>query len=205
MACVLSAGALAQVYSWRDPQSGQLQIATVPPSWLRSPDTAARGPHVNVIHEGKVVPPERLGPGGKVLEPPPPGKPGEPGAAQAGAGAAPKPPSLPELLEKRNALLARLISDALRLGPASANRAFFGKMDDYLAVSGEADAVDPAGAGARNAERDFGMQRVKANIERVLRDPAPRAEFQGEATSWLSKKSDLTAQRIVRCLRDGLC
>jgi hypothetical protein len=202
LACCMSAVAHAQVYSWRDPQTGQLRISSVPPSWLRV-GAAGAGPTVHVYKDGRIVPPDQVGAGGKVLEPEPTvGKPGEPGAAGVTVA---KAPSLPELLGRRNAFLSQLVTDALRVGPASANQAFFEKVDDYLGVSEQADAADPGGAGARSAERDFGMQQVKANIERVLLDPAQRADFQGEATRWLSKKSNLTAQRIVRCLRDGFC
>ncbi|MCL4798608.1 MAG: hypothetical protein KJ025_03420 [Burkholderiales bacterium] len=205
LAALLAAAAApahAQVYSWRDSQTGQLRISTVPPPWLRAGGATAAGPKVNVIKDGKVVPPERIGPGGTVLElePPPPG--GVDGARAAAAQAA---ASVPELIGRRGALHAQLVADALRLGPTSANQAFFEKLDAYLAVLEQLDAADPAGAAARRGERDLEIQRVKANIERVLRDPAQRADFQGEATRWLSRKSDLTAQRIVRCLRDGFC
>lgn len=182
------------VYSWRDPQTRQLKISSVPPLWLRSAAAANQGPPVNVFKDGKVVPPERVGPGGRVLEP----SPVKPGGAE-------KLPELPELLAMRNASMERLVTEALRVGPASANETFFATLDRYLDLSAQADAVDPTGAAARNDERDRGMQRVKANIERVLREPEPRAAFQNEATRWFSDKSALAAQKIVRCLRDGYC
>lgn len=199
LALACAAPVQGQVYSWRDPQTGQLRLSTVPPPWLRDPGRTAAGPRVNVFKDGKVVPPERIGPGGTVLEP-------ESGARPAeGAGGAEKTASVPELLGARDSLLSQLVTDALRVGPTTANQAFFGRVDEYLTVCEQLDAADPAGAAARNSERGLGMQRIKANIERVLRDPRQRADFQGEATRWLSRRSDLTAQRIVRCLRDGLC
>lgn len=187
------------VYSWREPGTGQLHLSSVPPPWLRSVEAAERGPRVTVFKDGKPVPPERVGLGGRVLEP----ASGKPGTAQPGAVA--KAPDLPELLAKRNAAMDRLLSDALRVGPADENQTFFVILDRYLELCARADAVDPAGAGARGAERDRAMQRVKANIERVLRQPGPRTAFQNEATRWFSDKSDLAAQKIVRCLRDGYC
>ena len=187
------------VYSWRDPATGQLNISSVPPSWLRSAEAATRGPRVTVFKDGKLVPPERVGLGGRVLEPPPV----KPGAAPPGAAA--KAPDLPDVLAKRTAAMDRLLSDALRVGPANENQTFFVILDGYLELCAQADAVDPAGAAARSAERDRDMQRIKANIERVLRQPGPRTAFQNESTRWFSDKSDLAAQKIVRCLRDGYC
>lgn len=187
------------VYSWRDPGTGQLNLSSVPPHWLRSAEAAERGPRVTVFKDGKLVPPERVGLGGRVLEP----APGKAGAAQPGAAA--KAPDLPELLAKRDAAMVRLLPEALRVGPAAENQTFFVILDRYLELCAQADAVDPAGAGARGAERDREMQRVKANIERVLRQPGPRTAFQNESTRWFSDKSDLAAQKIVRCLRDGYC
>jgi hypothetical protein len=197
--CAAIAGASEVVYTWRDPQTGQLVLHTVPPPWLRTPATAAKGPHVNVFKDGKLVPPELVGAGGKVLEAPP----GKPGGTQEGG--AEKPPDLKDLLAKRDAALERLTGEALRVGPAAANEAFFVTLDGYLDFCAQADAVDPGGTATRNAERDEAMQRVKANLERVLRQPAPRTAFQNEATRWYSDKSDLAAQKIVRCLRDGYC
>jgi len=193
-----TAGASDVVYSWREPGTGQLKISSVPPPWLRNSDTASRGPRVNVFKDGKLVPPERVGPRGKVLEPPQ----GAPGAAQTGEA---KLPDLPDVLAKRNAAMERLQGEALRVGPASANEAFFATLDRYLDLCAQADAIDPAGVAARNAERDRAMQRVKANIESVLRSPEPRVAFQNEATRWFSEKSNLAAQQTVRCLRDGYC
>jgi len=187
------------VYSWRDPGTGQLNISSVPPHWLRSVEAAERGPRVTVFKDGKLVPPERVGLDSRVLEP----APVKPGAAQPAAGS--KAPDLPELLVKRDAAMDRLLAEALRVGPANENQTFFVVLDRYLELCAQADAVDPAGAGARGAERDRDMQRVKTNIERVLRQPGPRTAFQNESTRWFSDKSDLAAQKIVRCLRDGYC
>jgi hypothetical protein len=187
------------VYSWREPGTGQLHLSSVPPPWLRSVDAAERGPRVTVFKDGKLVPPERVGLGGKVLEP----APGKPGPAQAGV--VEKGPDLPDLLAKRRAAMDRLLSEALRVGPANQNQTFFVLLDRYLELCAQADAVDPAGVAARGAERDRDMQRVKANIERVLRQPEPRTAFQNESTRWFSDKSDLAAQKIVHCLRDGYC
>jgi hypothetical protein len=199
VAFAATAGASELVYSWRDPRTGQLVLHTVPPPWLRTPATAARGPHVNVFKDGKLVPPELVGAGGKVLEPPPT----KAGAGQPGS--TEKPPDLKELLAKRDAAMERLVGEALRVGSAAPNEAFFVTLDLYLDLCAQADAADPAGAAARKAERDRDMQRVKTNIESVLRQPEPRAAFQNEATRWYSDKSDLAAQKIVRCLRDGYC
>ncbi|MCC6608071.1 MAG: hypothetical protein IT515_00160 [Burkholderiales bacterium] len=205
LACVAAAPVAAQVYSWRDPHTGQLRISTVPPPWLRERGAAAGGPRVHVFMEGKVVPPERIGAGGKVLEPESQAGPPAERAGAPGTGTEEGSIGAPELVARRNALQSRLVADALHVGPASANAAFFKRLDEYFVVSEQADAADPAGARMRAADREFGMQQIKANIERVLVDPAQRADFQGEATRWLSKRSDLTAQRIVRCLRDGFC
>lgn len=198
--CATPGWATEVVYSWRDPNSGQLHLSSVPPPWLRNADAAERGPRVNVFKDGKVVPPELVGPGGKVLDPPPAGK---PGAAAPGAPA--KGPALPELLERRELALERLMAQALRVGSASANETFFVLLDRYLELTALADAADPAGAGVRSAERDQGMQRVKASLEQVLIRPEARAAFQNEGTRWFSDKLDLAAQKIVRCLRDGYC
>ena len=198
-ATAMPAGAADVVYTWRD-SGGQLVITSVPPPWLRDPGTASRGPRVNVFKDGKFVPPERVGPGGRVIEAPAP----KPGAAPPAA-AKDKLPALPELLARRDAALGKLVGEALRVGPAAGNQAFFATLDRYLELCTQADAVDPVGAAARKTERSRSMQRVKANIERVLRQPPQRAAFQNDATAWFSDKSDLSTRKIVRCLRDGLC
>jgi len=194
------AGAADVVYSWRDPRTGQLTITSVPPPWLRSSLTASSGPPVNVFKDGKVVPPERIGPGGRVLEPPL-SKPGE--GPQAGSG--PKLPALPVLLERRSAAMDELVNEALRVGPSKANEEFFDTLNRYLEFSSQADIVDPVRTAERNDERDRDMQRVKANIERVLRQPESRTAFQNEATRWFSERTDHGSQKVVRCLRDGYC
>jgi len=195
-ALAMNAEASDVVYSWREPGTGQLKISSVPPPWLRNAETASRGPRVNVFKDGKLVPPERVGPRGRVLEPPQGGAP---------SGEEAKLPDLSDVLAKRGAAMERLLAEALRVGPAGANEAFFTTLDRYLDLCTQADAVDPGGAGVRNAERDRDMQRVKASIESVLRAPGPRAAFQNEATRWFSEKSNLAAQKTVRCLRDGFC
>jgi len=46
-----SADARADVYRYRDPQTGRIKLTNVPPPWLKSPGQASRGPSVEVIRE----------------------------------------------------------------------------------------------------------------------------------------------------------
>jgi hypothetical protein len=50
-----AADAEAQLYRWRDPDSGAVKLSSVPPPWYAR--GVSRGPHVDVIVGGKVVDP----------------------------------------------------------------------------------------------------------------------------------------------------
>lgn len=45
----------AQLYRWRDPETGSVKLSTVPPPWYRG--GVSSGPHVDVLVDGKVADP----------------------------------------------------------------------------------------------------------------------------------------------------
>jgi hypothetical protein len=65
IAASLAAAALAhaQIYRYRDPQTGQVKYTNIPPPWLKNP--GSRGPKVDVIREPQpsaAPPPENMAP-----------------------------------------------------------------------------------------------------------------------------------------------
>ena len=54
---VWGASARADVFTWKDPQTGRTRMSNIPPPWLRDPQPGQRVPKVQVIRENKVIEP----------------------------------------------------------------------------------------------------------------------------------------------------
>ncbi len=89
----------ADVYVWKDPQTGATRITSMPPPWLKSPGAHRRAPKVEVIRGTKVMDPATAAatPQAEARPKPAPraeqdeGPDGSPGAGMAGTGAAANP------------------------------------------------------------------------------------------------------------------
>jgi hypothetical protein len=59
MACAMlvALDGRADVYVWKDPQTGSTRMTNVPPPWVRSPPEQRRTPKVEVIRGSKVMDP----------------------------------------------------------------------------------------------------------------------------------------------------
>lgn len=70
---VAMGSARAELYRYRDPQTGKMKYTTVPPPWLKNPRTAARGPKVEIIREPppSVAPQEEAAPSDAGAKTPP--------------------------------------------------------------------------------------------------------------------------------------
>ena len=89
--------AAADVFIWKDPQTGKTRMSNIAPSWLREPVPGQRVPKVEVIRDRKVIDattafanPQRL------PEPAPAIKATPPAAAGQPAGSRPAAPAVPE-------------------------------------------------------------------------------------------------------------
>ena len=50
-----AAPAAADMYVWKDPQTGRTRMSNIPPPWLRDPQPGQRVPKVEVVRERKVI------------------------------------------------------------------------------------------------------------------------------------------------------
>lgn len=51
------APALADVFVWKDPQTGRTRMSNIAPPWLREPVPGRRNPKVEVVRDNKVIDP----------------------------------------------------------------------------------------------------------------------------------------------------
>ena len=89
--------AAADVFTWKDPQTGKTRMSNIAPPWLREPVPGQRVPKVEVIRDNKVIDPatafanpQRLPAQAPVIKSPPAA-----GAAPP-AGSRPAAPAVPE-------------------------------------------------------------------------------------------------------------
>lgn len=50
-----TAAATAQIYVWKEPETGQTKMSNLRPTWFRSSDPTVRGPRTQLIINGRVV------------------------------------------------------------------------------------------------------------------------------------------------------
>lgn len=133
LALLLAAPAQADLYRWRDPQTGSIKFSNLPPSWYGDPQREAGAPFVEIVPD--------LSPRG-------------PNAAPQAA-AAPAKPAAPGVLSSLEAQFGALLqffrslptsTDFDRTGAALQQQA-----ELYRAVSAELDRQDPSGAARRRA------------------------------------------------------
>lgn len=114
----------AQLYRWRDPQTGSVKLSSIPPPWYGR--GVSNGPHVDVIMRGKAVDPMS--------------RPGTDAAAATG-GPLPAPRMLPQPPDATREQLVAAVAGGLRLRD---------QFEGWLASVSE--AIERSAAGARVAE-----------------------------------------------------
>lgn len=99
VAALAASPAAADVFVWKDPQTGKTRMSNIAPPWLREPVPGRRVPTVDVIRDRKVIDPATAfanpqslpaAPSAPVLKPTPAA-----GGVQP-AGSAPAAPAVPE-------------------------------------------------------------------------------------------------------------
>lgn len=135
LATLLSIPAQADLYRWRDPQSGSIKFSNQPPPWHGDPVREIGAPRVEVVPD--------LSPRAR----PAPQADAKPAAAKPAAG--------PGVLSNLEAQFGTLLQFFKQM-PTSTDfdrtgAAFQQQTDMYRALSAELDRQDPAGAARRRA------------------------------------------------------
>jgi hypothetical protein len=151
LAALAAAPAHADLYRWRDPQTGSIKYSNLPPSWYGDPEKEARAPFVEVVPD-----------------PSPRGQGPAPQAAAAPATPAGQGPGVLSNLETQLSTLLQFFkqmptsTDFDRTGAAFQQQA-----DMYRALSAELDRQDPAGAARRRAlAQESGiLEQLKKGLE----------------------------------------
>ena len=162
LALVVAAPALADLYRWRDPQSGSIKFSNMPPPWYGDPAREIGAPAVEIVPD--------LSRRRDAL-PPTVSAPATNSPAQA-------PSGLRELEAQFNALLQffKQMSSAPDFDRTGA--AFRQHAELYRAVSAELDRQDPAGAARRRAMAQQAgiLDQLKAGMEALTgtKPPAQR-------------------------------
>lgn len=123
------ADALAELYRWRDPQSGRIKYSSYPPPWYGDEAREADAPKVEVIGD-------------------------RPSAGSASRKAADEmAEKVAEVIrfmeQRREQLLSRMTVARASAGFDAADQAFQADLQAYRAVTRELDKFDPKGAAAR--------------------------------------------------------
>lgn len=54
---LLAGPVCADVYIWKDPETGRTRMTNIPPPWVREPAAGRRLPQVEVIRDGRLIDP----------------------------------------------------------------------------------------------------------------------------------------------------
>jgi hypothetical protein len=177
----------AQLYRWRDPQSGSVKLSSIPPPWYGR--GVSNGPHVEVIMRGRAVDPMA-----------------RPGAGDSGAGPLPAPRMLPQPPDATRAQLIATVAGGLRL-----REQFEGWLPSVSeALERGADGTglaDPARAALRNVARAaFRADRLEAHFLKAFSagvgDDDLRAVIEIEQTPLARRVAAIEAVRSRRLAAD---
>ncbi len=81
-----AASASADVFVWKDPQTGRTRMSNIAPPWLREPVPGQRMPKVEVVRDNKVIDPSVAFATRQPAPPPPPANAASNAASKGGAG-----------------------------------------------------------------------------------------------------------------------
>jgi hypothetical protein len=188
---LVATAADAQLYRWRDPQSGSVKLSSIPPPWYGR--GVSNGPHVEVIMQGKAVDPMA--------------RPGA-GDAVAGGGPLPAPRMLPQPPDATRAQLVATVAGGLRL-----REQFEGWLPSVSeALERGADGArlaEPAREALRNVARAaFRADRLEAHFLKafsaVVADDDLRAVIEIEQTPLARRVAAVEGARSRRLATDPL-
>jgi hypothetical protein len=178
---VLMTPALAQLYRYRDPDTGQMKLTNVPPPGTRTPPQ---------------VPPAQVAQP-PVAATPAAAAPSAPAAATSPKPGATLPPHAFEMDRQRALMLQQLVAESPNVGTPAGRQRFLGKLGDVISIETRLDKLDPGGRKGREAERDRALERCSDGFAQALQDPTAQLEFGGELLRFMG-------DRIVQCAR-GQC
>jgi hypothetical protein len=203
LATLAAPNALADMYRYRDPETGKVKLTNIPPPWLNKPALAANAPRTEVIRPpGAPVPASTSA----VAAPAPAGtRPPGSGTAPDVAAPAPGPATVganaPDgafgLDRQRKLVLQQMVGEAQNVGTPEGKQRFFAKLGEAISIESRLDAIDPAGKSAREAERGRAIERCTDGWSQALKDPAAKLEFAAEMVRWMG-------ERVALCAR-GAC
>lgn len=195
--------ASADMYRYRDPDTGKIKLTNIPPPWLNKPELAMKAPRTEVIR-----PPGAPAPASAAAAP----APGSSATRPAASGTAPDfaaPPSGPATVganapdgafgldRQRKLVLQQMVGEAQGVGTPEGKQRFFAKLGEAISIESRLDAIDPAGKSAREAERARAIERCTDGWSQALKDPAAKLEFAAEMVRWMG-------ERVALCAR-GAC
>ena len=182
--------ASADLYRWRDPDSGSIKITSQAPPWHGEGAKTQTGPAVEVIRSalvpgaGAARPAAAMGVPGAMGVPAanpaaapravaPPAKP-EAAPAKAGGAAQAAPKSVIEALEAKRKELLRIFDAFPKATDFNSAAGGFGNhLQAYEAVAAELDRIDPKRAAARKAEEPSMLEKFRAGMRfQLLPTPA---------------------------------
>ena len=79
-----AASASADMFVWKDPQTGRTRMSNIAPPWLREPVPGKRMPKVEVVRDNKVIDPALAFATPQPAPPPPPANAASNAAAKGG-------------------------------------------------------------------------------------------------------------------------
>lgn len=185
---VAAAPAFAELYRYRDPETGQIKLTNVPPAWMKHRPQAVQ-----------VIPAPGATKPAAAPQAPAPNAPATPqaGSAPGGAPAATLPPNAFEADRQRQLLLQQLVAEAPNVGTPAGRERFLARLGNVIGLETRLDKVDPSGRKAREAERDRALDECADGFAQALKDPNAQREFTGELLRFLG-------DRVVQCAR-GPC
>jgi len=167
----LTVPAAAQMYRYRDPETGQTKLTNVPPQG------AKQGAAVQVVPTPGATQPATA-----------------PAATSPGKPAATLPPHAFEMDRQRTRLLQQLVAEAPNVGNPAGKERFLNRLGDVVSIEARLDKVDPGGRKARAAERDRALEQCTDGFATALKDPSAQLEFTGELLRYMG-------DRVVQCAR----
>ena len=170
--------AAAQMYRYRDPDTGQMKLTNIPPPGakksVQAPPAQAGQPSTGAAPAAVVAPQSPAA---------------TPGAAL--------PPNAFEMDRQRMLMLQQLVAEAPNVGTPAGRQRFLAGLGDVVSIETRLDRIDPGGRKGRETERDRALERCSEGFAQALKDPNAQLEFTGELLRFMG-------DRVVQCAR-GQC
>ncbi|MCG6951518.1 MAG: hypothetical protein LJE90_04040 [Betaproteobacteria bacterium] len=143
----------AELYRWRDPQTGSIKYSSYPPPWYGDESRAASAPRVEVLGGGN--------------------RDGEANAKAPDAMAEKVAEVIRFMEQRREQLLSRMTVARASAGFAPTNPAFRADLEAYRNVTRELDKFDPKGASARRKSDARVFENLGIEPQSATEPPAP--------------------------------